>query len=484
MAEFESEAEARGVLPWENDDEQEFVVESGAPSFTLRLTRRQKLLRGGVALLVVVAAAFVLLGGPSATASLLDSPHQPVAAAARIPMAHVGQLAAISLPPGSATIPTLHIGPAAGGPGAAYACWTSPVVGVGGVTAGILHVTALTAGSLRWRAVSPPVTHATRCDIVADAVKPQAALLSVLTRPGDGAVCLLPDLYLTTDGGATWQKASLPDSHLHVCSVNLDLEDGRIYATSDVPLLPTQSGAPNVFGRLIVSTDRGRTWRAADGALGSAASITLAGIRPGGRLLVVVSSPVHPGISVLWESGDDGISWRSLGTLPGTYAQVYVSQNPADTASGGWGRLYVRTQAPAQSDGGGGPHTYYATGYPGSGWRVVPSLPVAPINRGGGSVDALDAGVGPGGLLYVTQVIAGLNDRAFTPPRTVWIWDPRQSRWLLSPVGLPANTLAQGMSWTATTMYLWLIIVHQGIPPTVQIARLALTSRATSVVTR
>ncbi len=475
MAEFDCDTEGCDGL-FQDDDEQEFVFESGIPSFARRLTRRQKVSRGAVALLVVASAVFVLLGGPAATISLLVSPRQPIAAAAQIPIAHVNQLVPVRLPPGAATIATLHVSPAAGGAGGAYACWVAPSVSmVGARGLGPLRVTVLDARSQPWRGVSPPVPRVARCGIVADTVNPRQALLSAYTRTDQDAACSLPELYFTGDGGSTWQPVPWPDAHRHVCSVRVTLVDGRIYATSADSLLSSGGQASSATGRLIVSADRGRSWHAGDGSFGATASVALAGIRTGGRLLAETHDPRKPGVSMLWESRDDGLAWQSLGVLPGANAQVYISQNPADTATGGWGRLYLAAQSLTNGTTEGSSHTFFAAAYPGSAWSVLPSLPVAPVLDGSESRDIIDGGVGPGGLLYVTRAMAGSDDHVFTPQRAVWIWDPRQSQWLLSPVELPANTLLQGISWSRAAMDLWITIIHQGIPPTVQIAEFMLT---------
>lgn len=477
---------ASGREPWEpsysddDGDEQDFVVESGVPSFTRLLTRRQKLLRGGVALLVVVVTAFVLLGGPDATASLVGSLRQPVVVAAQVPMARVGALAAIRLPPGSATYATLQLSPAAGSAGGAYACWVAPGTGVGagGIDLGALHVTVLDDGAEPWRAVSPPAALAAHCTVVADAANPRQALLAVYARTGVNAACALPDLYFTGDGGATWQAAVWPDPNALACTPRVYLVDGRIYATTPAAQVSLMTGATGAAGRLIVSTDQGRSWRVGDTGLGNASGIVLVGIRPGGRLLAETLDARVPQIGTLWESRDDGGSWRSLGKLPGANPEVYVSQHVADTANGGWGRLYLSAESLSNGVAGGSGNTFFATAYPGTGWSVLPSLPMAPVDDGSEVVGIASGEVGPGGLLYVTRAMTGTNDHVFTPQRAVWIWEPRRAIWLFSPVGLPANTLVQGASWSGTAMSLWITVIHQGIPPTVQIAALELTAQA------
>lgn len=480
MAEMPSAASGWQPVPWDDGDDQDvqnFVVESGTPSFARSLTRRQKMLRGGIALLVVVATAFFLLGGPGATASLVESLHQRVAVAAPIPLARVEQLAAVRLPPGSATIATLRVSPAAGGIGAAYACWVSPRAVVNDVEVGRLHVAALGGAAQSWRDVTPPVASAVRCAITADSVSPRTAILSVYTHTGSGAACTLPTLYLTADGGGTWQPVAWPDANTRACSVGLGLAQDTIYATSSEPLVPAAGRPAGTGGHVIVSEDAGRSWHVADTTPGAAAGFALLDIgfalldiRPGGRLLAEATDASKRNAVALWESRDDGRSWRSLGDLPGADPQVYVSLDPAETGDGGWGRLYLSAHNAA-----GQP--FFATATAGSGWRTLPALPLASADDGVEGGDFTSAGVGPDGLLFVTRTLVGSNAHTFTPQRAIWIWEPRHGAWLFSPVGLPPNTLEQGVSWSRQGMTLWMTIIHQGIPPTVQIATLTVPAQ-------
>lgn len=473
MAGIESGNERWDTSQGFDDDELEFIVEGGIPSFTQRLTRRQKLVRGGVAVLVVVSAAFFLLGGPAATTSLIASLHES-AAAAPVPMARVDPISSVRLPPGSVTIATLQVSPAAGSAGGAYACWVTPSVAATGSATGTLHVTSLAADSQPWRPLDPPVAKAVRCGIEADAVNPQQALMSVYTQFGSSATCSLPDLYFTGDGGATWTPVHWPDTQPLACAVRLDLVGGHVYLMSadfQTPLVSLPDGSG---GRLFVSSDLGLSWRAGDAGTGDTADFQVLGIRPGGHLLAQTSNRRQPDIATLWESRDDGMSWQSLGKLPGAHAQVFVSQNPVDTAHGGWGKLYLSAQSLTNGVAGGAGHAFFATAYPGSGWRVIAALPTSPDDTGPEPTDIAGTGVGPNEALYVMRSMTSSNGHAFIPQRSLWIWDGQQGRWLLSPVAIPENTLLQGISWSGSAMRLWMTIIHEGIPPTVQIAALTL----------
>lgn len=459
------------------DEDQSFIVESGALSFTQRLTRRQKLLRGAVTSLVVVVTAFFLLGGPGATSSLIVGLHEQ-AAAAPVPMARVAPISTVRLPPGSATIATLRISPAANGD-EAYACWVAPSL-VANAAAGTLHVAALGGASESWRPVDPPVPTAVRCGIAADTVYPSKALLSAYDRTGSGASCSLPRLYFTGDGGATWTPVNWPRLSQAICSLQVELVAGHIYAASPGWRLAFDGRTANSNVRLIVSTNLGQSWQAGDAGLNDAPDFKLVGIRQGSELLAQISDQSQPNVSTLWESHDDGTSWISLGRLPGANAQVYVSQNPADTAHGGWGKLYLSAQTLINGVASGPERTFFATAYPGSGWSMLVGLPMPPGDTGPEPIDTADTGVGPNGQFYVMRSMTSSNGRAFVPQRSLWIWDARKRRWLMSPVGIPENALLQGMNWNGPSMRLWMTIIHPGIPPTVQIAALTLTSQSST----
>lgn len=462
------------------DEDQSFIVESGTPSFTQRLTRRQKLRRGVVSMLVVVAAAFVLLGGPGAASSLIIGLHEQ-AAAAPVPTARVASITSVRLPPGSATIATLRISPAASG-GGAYACWVTP--SVANAAAEALHVAILDGASdldgaaESWRPVDPPASNAVRCGIAADTISPRKALFSVYDRTGSGASCSLPHLYFTDDGGATWKPVYWPGLSQAVCSLHLELVAGHIYAASPGWQLARGGRTASATVHLIISSNLGHSWQIGDAGLIGAADFQLVGIRQGGDLLAQTSDQSQPSISTLWESHDDGTSWISLGRLPGANAQVYASQNPADTAHGGWGKLYLSAETLTNGVAGGPGHMFFATAYLRSGWSVLAGLPTPPGDTSPEPIDTTDTGVGPNGLFYVVRSMTSSNGRAFVPQRSLWIWDMRHRRWLMSAVGIPENALLQGMSWSGPTMRLWMTIIHQGIPPAVQITALTLTSQS------
>ena len=82
------ESAARHACDQDDEGEpDEIEFEGGTPDWERRLTRREKLARGGSAALVVAVVAYLLLGGPTATVALLRAlaPRPPEAVAAPAP---------------------------------------------------------------------------------------------------------------------------------------------------------------------------------------------------------------------------------------------------------------------------------------------------------------------------------------------------------------------------------------------------------------
>jgi hypothetical protein len=446
------------------DPDATFVVESGTPTFTRRLTRSQKLQRGAVVMLAVAVAAFALLGGPQTLGALLRQPgHQVVRAESRVyaapPLVHIAP------PVGAATTPTLSVSPAPGADGAAYSCWVGPETSAPNGTAAQLHVALYNSHTHLWTRLMPPTERAARCRIMADAVQPGQALLSVYT--GQGVSCLPPDLYFTSDTGAAWRRVAWPAQTSSACGLRLQLVGGRIYAQADTPLL-TSTSVPGGRARLLTTGDLGATWLSADAGLPSGVAYSVLAVRPGGRLLVETVSGAEPGDATLWQSRDTGASWQSLGRLPGTAPRVYVSSDPGATDHGGWGRLYLSAYHRGQ--------LILATSYPGGRWSAVPLPPADGSSGGQPAAVSPDTFVGPDGMLLLALPASSTVQRPFTPAAVLWRWNPREGTWLLAPYLMPANTLTRSSAWTAGSLENWLTVVHPGIPPFVEIVAFRLMS--------
>src|SRR5579859_1060388 len=179
----------------------EIELDGGTPEWERRLTRREKLLRGGSAVLVVAVVAYLLLGGPAATVALLRAlaPRPPEAVAAPAPPTVIAHLRAnAGVPPGAANNPTLKVAPANGSSGAAYACWLEPRRVNSGASTRPLRVASLAGGQSNWQSLVPPVAGAASCALAVDHARADTLLLAAarVSASTNATSCAPPDLYL------------------------------------------------------------------------------------------------------------------------------------------------------------------------------------------------------------------------------------------------------------------------------------------------
>jgi hypothetical protein len=462
-------------------DEIEF--EGGTPDWERRLTRREKLVRGGSAALIVAVVAYLLLGGPAATAALLRAlaPRPPEAVAAPAPPTVAAHLRAnAGVPPNAANNPTLKLAPANGPSGAAYACWLDPRRVNSGASTRPLRVASLAGGQSEWQTLAPPVAGAASCALAVDPTRADTLLLAAgrVSGTANATTCPLPDLYLSTAHGAAWQRVPLPSGVAIPClapAPSLAIADGRVFVRSASALLPARAIPAGALGQLIVTADRGHTWRAADAGLAPASSLTLLAMRPGGHLLAQTAPAGHPDTGALWQSADAGAHWRSLGTLPGIAPHVYVSSDPSASDHGGWGRLYV-----GYLGARGQRASFLASAYAGEPWARMPGPPGPPGTSaipdalvGGGEAQIAE---GPAGALLFTRSSSDPGRQRLTPPFALWIWDAGRQRWLQYSMPLPANALVQGAAWDGGHISVWLMVIRGVTPPLIDLVTLELAA--------
>ena len=467
-------------------DEIEF--EGGTPDWERRLTRREKLVRGGSATLVVAVVAYLLLGGPATTAALLRTlaPRPPEAVAAPAPPAVIAHLRAnAGVPPGAANNPTLKVAPANGPTGAAYACWLDPRRSGSGASARPLRIASLAGGQSDWQSLAPPVAGAASCALTVDPARADTLLLAAghVSVTANATTCPLPDLYLSTAHGAAWQRVPLPRGAAILCSAPAPLfaiADGRVFVESASALLPARAITAGALGQLIVTADRGRTWRVADAGLAPATNLTLLATRPGGHLLAQTSPAGHADGGMLWQSADAGAHWRSLGPLPGIAPHVYVSSDPGASDHGGWGRLYVSARERPDKRGDGPERSFLASAYAGEPWVRIPGPPGPPGTSaipdalaGGGESQIAE---GPAGALLFTRSSSDPGRQRLTPPFALWIWDAGRQRWLQYSIPLPANALVQGAAWDGGRITVWLVVIRGVTPPLIDLVTLELAA--------
>jgi hypothetical protein len=337
-------------------------------------------------------------------------------------------------------------------------------------------VAVLAAGRNAWRSLTPPLAHASQCLIATDAADTSSLVLGLYGTAADttstDANCPPPALYLSSDGGTSWSPVSWPATRLVACTVRIALLAGRIYIHADNPLLPAAQIPPGGHGRLITSDDLGASWHAADVGLPGVDYFGLISLRQGGHLLAETFDNQQKGAGTLWESGNAGALWRSLGQLPGVFPQVYVSSDPGQVANGGWGRVYVSAQAPGGASDAGR-SALVATGWPDTPWTPL----AVPPTPGIGEPDVgqiITAAVGPASALLVLRIAAPDGRSTFAPPLDMWLWAPTPRHWQPADFLLPSGTIPipQGTSWSGGVLHLWFLHMGMGTQPSADLIEL------------
>jgi hypothetical protein len=473
--------------PWRGDGEEadvadgEISLENSVLNIERRLTRQQKLRRGGLVVVVVFVAAFCLLGGPSAgfswLATLRTSMSQPVPSLSTPEKLSNISPSSLVLPPGVQNTLTLKLAPANGPDGYVYSCWVNLQASSDNIVHSF-HVGVYSRAASVWVEPIAPVRIASTCAVVSDREREASVMLAVwpvdiLSPPN---LCVLPQLFYSDDAGQLWRTIPWPSTIQPTCDPAFYLEAGRLYVQSPTPLLPKTILAQNSAAGFLLTTDTSAVlWRPADIGQANDTAFQLVGLRPAGRLLAesLQGSIAISQAGLLWESTDAGQHWHISAQLPGDAPVVSVSSDPQATDHGGWGYVYVNYLT---SGTGSEPALSYGTlDTPGARWISLPQPEGVDLFTGGPMVAYLSDGAeGPlESLIYLRTEDSGSH--LLTPQYMPWLWDTAEKAWKLDPVTLPANSVPQGVSWWSGQMTIIVSVVHQGVQPFFQTFSLTLT---------
>jgi hypothetical protein len=473
--------------PWRSDGEEadvadgELSLENSVLNIERRLTRQQKLRRGGLAVVVVFVAAFFLLGGPSAglswLATLRTSVSQPAPSLGTPEKLSNILPSSFVLPPGVENTLTLKLAPANGPDGYVYSCWIDPQANSDNIVHS-LHVGVYNRAASVWVEPVAPVRIASICAIVPDREREASVLLAVwpVDLPSPANFCVLPQLFYSGDAGQVWRTIPWPSAIQPTCDPTFYLEAGRLYVQSPTPLLPKTILAQNSAAGFLLTTDTSAVvWRPADSGQANDTAFQLIGLRPAGRLLAESLQESVSGYQagLLWKSTDAGQHWQISAALPGDAPVVSVSSDPQATDHGGWGYVYVNYSTSGM--GSESALSYGTLDTPGAGWISLPQPAGVDLFAGGPMVVYLSDGAeGPlESLIYLRSEDSGPH--LITPQYTPWLWDTAEKAWRLDPVPLPANSVPQGVSWWGGQMTIIVSVVHQGVQPFFQTFSLTLT---------
>ncbi|MEO7000787.1 MAG: hypothetical protein ABI068_03205 [Ktedonobacterales bacterium] len=475
-------ADAPDALVFESD------VEGERTLWGRRLTRRSRLWRAGAGVAIVLLVAYVLVGGPAATMAALTAAwasHAPAAQAAAQPAFAGASYNPMLLPPGSIGASALHVAPAPSAGAIAYTCWIAPRTthpdGSPSPNGGPLHLYSTTSLGDTWQPLTLPRPTSPDCALVVDGANPRGVALLLGANLLTDVSCTLPTVYVSEDGGQSWQFVAWPDAQRLACNFHLAFETGLLFAWADTPLLPASQTQFSGPGRVMVSRDDGRLWRAADTGLPSDAHFTLLGMRaedPTGlvRMLAQVDKTTPTASSWLAQSWDSGASWEMSVKLPGVNPQVIVSGDPTVTDYGGWGRLYELAESTTNGAANGSGRYSLATAYFNGEWSHIPLPP--PLtdvagDQGGANNSATNdylnqislLAVGPDENLLALRGALPTDETRQSPRRRIWLWNAASARWLLSDTLFPGNLITTTSSWSQGQLTFWLMTINLTAPP-------------------
>ncbi len=445
---------------------------------TSALTAQQKALRGSATAMLFILTLYILLGGPTITASAMNAwetsfqnwLHPPTPQ----PTLAEQRFAAVNSPPGANNLQTISLTPASGKVGAAWACWTTPPRASQQPGQWIAHGFATTDSGRSWMRLRLPDETGQTCTINSDDANPNAAsALYVLGQgPAPDGSCTAPKLALTNDGGRTWSRVPWPLGPSDAaCQYGSELIGGAIYLWSTSPLARATNPYLPPTGRILVSRDAGQSWTPADSGLEDANGLAIVGFRRNGHILATIADVHSDGnSSLLMESGDYGASWSNLGRIPGAFPQVYVSSDLNASDHGGWGRIYALTHSEVNGSVTIPLQAELETEVIGEPWQAIPLPPMAAgTAQDPQSREPLVIGIGPSASLELERGIVEAPHAQLGPARRLWLWTPNTGRWFLDPQPLPGNLEIQGAAWVNGDQILWVTILRLGVPPVLEI---------------
>jgi hypothetical protein len=202
------------------------------------------------------------------------------------------------------------------------------------------------------------------------------------------------------------------------------------------------------------------------------------GASPSGGLFGVANhdgAPDSPG--ELMESADSGATWRSVVNLPGPHATLFVDERGQRAPDS---PVYAITDGAPQpagnTDANASTRALWRLDEAQHGWATLPAIPHLPT-----APDPLTqpettvVGVGPDAGLLVS-VPDGASKNEEPAGRALWYWANTAQRWVVSETVHPAGAYLYGLGWSGDTATLWLIYLHIGVPPHLELYTTRFTS--------
>ena len=339
----------------------------------------------------------------------------------------------------------------------AWVCWvTEPLVRSPG-SASLLHVARTLDGGQSWREVTPPVTSASGCQIAAD--HEAFSIVLLVADVGDsGTGPCSTQLLLTQDDGDSWSAIPPPQEYASDCAAEYSLFGDTVFASAGEDPT-TQPPRPVEIWRVSASS----AWATA--SAGSGLIVTaMSGQRLSGKLLGVAAyADPHSGPGSVVESADGGATWSQIGALPGATATLYVDERApgAHAAADPVYAISLKSQTAQSSP----VRTLWRWNDERRQWAALPDIPrLANVPDPLAQPDTTVVGVGPdGGLLVSAPITASMNEEPAS--RTFWYWEDTAQRWIRNEAASAPGVYLYGLGWSGNAATLWLIYLHLGVPP-------------------
>lgn len=464
-----SPASARDSRASEAQDD-DVALQPGSSSWSQPLTRKAKWQRLAVIVGVALLAASVI-GGSSVVSRLFPpaggraTANAPSSLRSGLPFPTfpTTNLRA-SLPTSAYTTPISNIDIAPGYSAdaqvsSAWVCWVTEPLLRSPDSASVLHAARTADGGQTWGEFTPPLASARGCRIVVDHSAPARALLIADAESGMNGACATY-LALTDDGGGHWSAIPPAPGYAGLCAANYVMLADTIFVSAPTDTA-TRQPRPVELWRI----NGGASWIPTGTGRPDLTLAAVAGMRASGRLVgAALGADSNAGVGRLVESGDRGATWSEIGDLPGPNAALIIDERPAD--------LRARTD-PIYAISDRSPQTARDT--PARAlwrwndarhlWAALPGIPHLsnapdPLALPESSV----IGAGPdGGLLVSAASASSMSEEQ--PQQDFWYWNDTAQRWIVNQAVSAAGVYLYGLGWSNEAATLWLIYLHIGVPP-------------------
>jgi hypothetical protein len=232
-------------------------------------------------------------------------------------------------------------------------------------------------------------------------------------------------LWRSTDNGAHWQRATLPDKYVVVLATN-SFVPNTVVAFAE----PDGKNGTTGNGGLWASTDTGATWHRMNTSLANSAYNAII-LMPGKPYSVIFATDF-----TLYQTSDGGATWHSSSKIPQMLSMT-ASHTVPSQAFLGTGNAIYRTQDE------------------GATWQKISSQPPTPILVSGGGVPELLYGYAVATTPYIYSfqnghTVVGTNPVAGAQPIVI-VADPSRPSRIYAAYNFPLRIYESqngGRTWT------------------------------------